>query len=117
MSAYYVEISEHDTRRDFVPFRGSRMIPGGMYSARMYGPYTEQGAERVASRAIRQVTGNGPDGTYPASRSRYAHWAPDHHGNTGTRMVRVHTTTNEFHAPFGWQGHTTRNMPRDTESE
>ena len=100
MSHHFVEVSEHVTAHDFVPFAPRKPYPGRMEVSRLYGPYTEAGAERVARRALRQFDGKVT--TYPNTGHRYVVDGSD------TRMVKIHATP-EYHLPFGWKG-AIRNM-------
>ena len=104
MPEYFVIVSEHEAVREFIPFAqgaSSRYTPGQFRSSVTYGPYTERGAERVARRALSQVTDAPEWQTYPKSGVRYAR---DQHG---IRMVDV------FARPVGTYRSAERNMPKD----
>ena len=101
MSTYYVEVSEHETIRETVPFTSVRpAVPGALRSAKVYGPYSAIGAERVARRALSQV--NDDYRTYPSTGHRYAT------DDNGTRLVKILLSL-----PYGWDT-AIRNMPRES---
>lgn len=101
--SFYVEVSEHATEINWIPFTpraSAPRVPGRFESGRLFGPYTAAGAERVARAALANVSGT--VGTYPASGYRYAT------DDNGTRVVKVWERI-----PFHWtRVSVTRNMPR-----
>ena len=100
--SFYVEVSEHTTDIDWLPFTSrasAPRVPGRFESGRLFGPYTAAGAERVARAALASVSDT--VGTYPASGVRYAT------DDDGTRVVKV---TDRI--PGHWRAGATRNMPR-----
>lgn len=104
MPEYFLIVSEHDAHREFVPFAPhapSWYTPGRFQSSVTYGPYTERGAERVARRALSQVSDAAQWQTYGRTGKRYAR---DEHG---IRMVDV------FSRPVGTYRSAQRNMPKD----
>lgn len=106
---HYVEISEHVSERDPVPFSARTFLrPGRFESGRLYGPFTPNGAQKVAERALRAIRRDMPSepwqGTFKGTGGQWL--AHSTHG--------AYVVTNHDHMPYQYHGHVfARNLPAD----